>query len=81
VTFSIYIDDDLVEHLNRIAGETGKPRNALVREALQEWLARRKRSRWPATVMAFRGIKGLPRFEEGRETLQEPRDPFGEVSS
>ncbi len=81
MTFSIYIDDELVEQINRIAGETGKPRNALVREALQEWLVRRKRSRWPASVMAFRGIKGIPRFEEGRRTLREPRDPFDELSS
>jgi predicted transcriptional regulator len=54
VAFSINIDDELVEQFNRIAAQTGKTRNALVREALQEWLVRRRRSRWPAAVMAFR---------------------------
>jgi hypothetical protein len=81
VKFSIYIDDELVDEFSRIAAETGKTRNALTREALQEWLVRRRRSRWPAPVLAFRGIKGIARFEDSRKALKPPSDPFGQSSA
>jgi hypothetical protein len=61
VKFRIHIDDELVDEFNRIAGETGKTRNALIREALQEWLVRRRRSRWPAKVTSLSWNKGESR--------------------
>lgn len=81
MTFSIYLDQELVDQFNRIASESGKTRNALIREALKEWVDRRKRSQWPAEVLNFKGVKGAARFEEDRKLLKPPREPFDELSA
>ena len=80
MTFSIYLDDKLTKRLNRVAAESGKPRNALIREALEEWLARSRAKKWPEAVLTFKGVRSAPRFEESRKTLKPPRDPFGKLA-
>jgi hypothetical protein len=76
MTFSIYLDDKLTKRLNRAASESGKARNALIRQALEEWLARSRAERWPEAVLAFKGVRGAPRFEKSRKGLKPPRAPF-----
>jgi predicted transcriptional regulator len=36
---NIYLDDDQVDLLRRIAGERGTPMSVLIREAIDSWLA------------------------------------------
>jgi predicted transcriptional regulator len=79
MTFSVYLDDKLTKRLNRVATESGKPRNALIREALEEWLAKSRAKKWPAAVLEFKGVRGAPRFETARKTLKPPRDPFASI--
>lgn len=79
MTFSIYLDDKLTKRLNRVAIDSGKARNALIREAVEEWLARSQPERWPEAVLAFKGVRGAPRFEKARKTLKPPRDPFARL--
>jgi predicted transcriptional regulator len=76
MTFSVYLDDKLTKRLNRVASESGKARNALIREALEEWLARSRPERWPEAVLAFKGVRDAPSFEQTRKTLKPPREPF-----
>ena len=76
MTFSIYLDEKLTKRLNRAALESGKARNALIRQALEEWLAGRRPERWPEAVLAFQGVRGAPRFEKTRSRLKRPREPF-----
>jgi Arc/MetJ-type ribon-helix-helix transcriptional regulator len=76
MTFSIHLDESLAERLNRTAKESGKARNALIREAVREWLDRRRPREWPPEVMDFRGAQGIARFEHARKRLKPPRDPF-----
>jgi metal-responsive CopG/Arc/MetJ family transcriptional regulator len=81
MTFSIHLADELVQRLNRTAKECGRARNALIREAIKEWLDRRRPRKWPAEVMNFRGIRGIARFEQDRKLLKPPREPFDAVSA
>jgi hypothetical protein len=81
VNFSIHLSDDLVERLNQTAKESGRPRNALIREAISEWLNRRRPAKWPQEIVNFRGIRGTRRFEADRKNLNEPRDPFDALST
>jgi hypothetical protein len=81
MTFSIHLDESLGVRLNRTAKESGKARNALIREAVREWLDRRRPREWPTEVMDFRGIPGIVRFEHGRKGLKPPRDPFNALSA
>jgi metal-responsive CopG/Arc/MetJ family transcriptional regulator len=76
MNFSVHLSDELVERLNQTAGESGKTRNALIREAVAEWLDRRRPAKWPVEVTNFRGIRGIKRFEENRKNLKSPRSPF-----
>lgn len=81
MTFSIYLDDALTDSLNRLAKERGKSRNALIKEALRDWLTQRQPAGWPSQVIAFQGVRGAPRFEQSRKTLKPPRDPFDALSA
>ena len=63
MNFSVHLNDELVEQLNQTARESGKTRNALIREAVGEWLYRRRSGKWSAEVMNFRGIPEIKRFE------------------
>ncbi|BAC88786.1 ribbon-helix-helix domain-containing protein [Gloeobacter violaceus] len=77
VHFNIYVDDQTGEQLKRVAGQTGLTRNALIRQALREWLATRDQPRWPDIVMEFKGVEDLPTFESYRDELLPPRqDPL-----
>ena len=81
MNFSVHLKESLVEELDRQATETGKTRNALIREAVSEWLERRRRTEWPSEIRNFKGVKLIKRFEEGRKDLKEPRDPFRAIPS
>ena len=81
MNFSVHLSDELVERLNQTAKESGKARNALIREAVSEWLGRQQSGKWPAEVINFRGIRRLKRFEENRKELKAPRSPFDAVSA
>ena len=67
--FNIYLDDETGERLTAFARQTGESRNAVIRQAVQEWLARRGRSQWPQAVFSFAGGADMPAFEAGREDL------------
>ncbi|MGO9450211.1 MAG: CopG family ribbon-helix-helix protein [Candidatus Binataceae bacterium] len=81
MNFSVHLNDELVERLNQTAKESGKTRNALIREAVGEWLNRRRPDKWPAEVMNFRGMRGIKRFEDERKSLKPPREPFDALST
>jgi Arc/MetJ-type ribon-helix-helix transcriptional regulator len=81
MNFSVHFNDELVKRLNETAKAKGKTRNALIREAVTEWLERERPKKWPRSVMTFRGVRGFPRFEDERKNLKPPRDPFDAVSS
>jgi predicted transcriptional regulator len=81
MNFSVHLNDELIERLNQTARESGKTRNALIREAVAEWLNRHRATSWPVEVMKFQGIGRIKRFEEHRENLRPPREPFDAISS
>jgi predicted transcriptional regulator len=81
MNFSVHLDEPLAQRLNRAVKKSGKPRNALIREALTQWLEQHRAREWPATVRNFRGLKNAGRFEHGRKTLKPPRDPFDALSA
>ncbi len=81
MNFSVHLSDELVERLNETARESGKTRNALIRQAVGEWLDRRRPARWPPEIVDFRGIRGIKRFEENRKELKPPHPLFDAISA
>jgi hypothetical protein len=75
--FNIYLDDKTGQQLTAAARERGENRNAVIRQAVQEWLRRGGRREWPAAVLAHDGDPEMPPFEAGREHLTPPvADPL-----
>jgi hypothetical protein len=75
--FNVYIDDQTGQKLTEAAKQCGETRNALIRTAVREWLARRTTSQWPEVVRDFEGMPDMPPFEEGRDRLKPPMaDPL-----
>lgn len=77
MNFNIYLDDDTGARLDRLATKRGQSRNALIREAVSELVARNEQGAWPPIVASFRGVESAPRFERLRDELAEPdSDPL-----
>lgn len=72
--FNVYLDDATGQRLNAVARNAGESRNALIRKAVSEWLARQAQPQWPEAVMAFQGMSDMPPFEAGRAALRAPVD-------
>lgn len=77
MNFNLYLDDATAKRLGRLAKKLRKPRNAVIREAVEAWLLHEGPS-WPDSVAKFRGDPSAPRFEATRAELGKLReDPFG----
>lgn len=75
--FNVYIDDQTGQQLNDAAQQQGQTRNALIRSAVRDWLARQNQPKWPEEVLDFQGMADMPPFEAGREQLEPPvADPL-----
>ena len=77
MNFNIYLDDFTGRQLVMAAERTGETKNALIRKAVGEWLARHGQPQWPDEVLSFNGMAELPPFESGRAQLNPPAaDPL-----
>lgn len=66
MNFSIHIDDRVAQALAKEVRRTGKTRNALIGEAVRDYLARARPSEWPRALLEAEAIKGLKPFESFR---------------
>ncbi|MDP3521858.1 MAG: ribbon-helix-helix domain-containing protein [Hydrogenophaga sp.] len=67
--FNIYLDDQTGQRLTEAAQQAGENRNAVIRRAVQEWLARRSQPGWPQAVLGHNGFPNVPPFEAERKQL------------
>ena len=75
--FNVYIDDQTGKRLSDVAQQSGQTRNALIRSAVNDWLARRNYPQWPDLVMSYTGMDEMPPFESDRDQLKQPlADPL-----
>ena len=66
MNFSLHLDDSLAAALKRETARSKRPRNALVTEAIRQWLDRARRSTWPPELTDFEPFADLQRFESHR---------------
>jgi predicted transcriptional regulator len=77
MNFNIYLDDETGQQLSHVAEQAGETRNALIRQAVREWLSRHGKPQWPDEVLAFKGMADMPLFEASRDRLKPPAaDPL-----
>ena len=77
MNFNIYLNDDVGKCLSELARQSGKTRNAVIREAIDLWIARYRCAGWPTAVLEFEGVPDAPKFEGYRDELGRPSaDPL-----
>lgn len=77
MNFNIYLDDVTGQRLITAAEQNAETKNALIRRAVSEWLARHGNAQWPEEVLSFNGIADMPPFESTRDNLKPPAaDPL-----
>ena len=77
MNINVYLEDSIFNSLNNCAKKSHKSRNAIIREALKQWLAQYEVKQWPKSILNFSGIDKLPSFESYRKELLLPKeDPF-----
>jgi hypothetical protein len=74
MNINIYLEDSLGNYLNQYAKQSGKSRNALIREAVKEWVVHQGIKQWPDSVLTFSGIEEIPAFESYRDELLPPKE-------
>lgn len=74
MNFNIYVEDSLAERLEHLSEQQGKKRNAIIREALEAWIARFTPNTWPDIVMNYDGTEDGITFEATRSELLPPRE-------
>lgn len=74
MNINVYIEDSLGKKITANAKALGKTRNAVIREALKEWLQHHKANKWSRAIQNFNGLKGFPEFESYRQELDMPED-------
>lgn len=79
MNINVYLEDELGEEVNQAVEETNRSRNSIIREAVREWLDRRKKAEWPSWVRNFEPLGGedLRAAEELAERLTESRRTAG----
>ena len=79
--FSIHMDEKTRRAIESLARKSGKTRNALINEAVREFVRSRAGSEWPANLKARlkpskrRKLAKLPPFETYRSELATQREP------
>lgn len=74
--FNIYLDDQTAEQLQNETDKSQLSRNAIIRQAIKNWL-NRKKSTWPEEVLNYAGEHDFTSFESHRSELSKPTDdPF-----
>jgi hypothetical protein len=80
VNFNLYLDRDAAARLTQLAKRQGMPRNRLIRQAVDDWLAG-EADQWPVEVLKYEAKAALSPFESHRRELSVlGDDPLGLAS-
>lgn len=75
MNFSIHIKKETAIKLKVLVKKTGKTRNALINEAIEQYLQSEQPSEWPKEVWElFGSYPELTPFEDYRKELKEPEE-------
>ena len=79
--FSIHMDEETRRAIEALARKSGKTRNALINEAVREFVRSRAAQEWPENVRGWmaarpkRAHATMPAFESYRSELAEQGEP------
>jgi hypothetical protein len=77
MNINVYLEEPVAKALDRQVKTLGRTRNAIIREAVTEWLVTHEVKKWPDSILKFKGIKDATAFKKNRGELLPPKeDPF-----
>lgn len=75
--FNLYLDDKTAQRLKEATNNSKDTRNAIIRNAITQWLDKTQQNTWPEELLSFSGIPDTAPFESSRNELKDPiEDPF-----
>ena len=66
MNFSIHIDEATARRLRKEAARRRQTRNAVITQAVKQWLERAQHTEWPADLLQFEGVPQLEPSESLR---------------
>ena len=77
MNFNVYLKKEVGQKITKRAKALHRSRNAIINEALEEWLQKHTQTSWPADFFDFEAIKDVPDFQQLRRDLLPPsQDPL-----
>lgn len=70
MNFNVYVNKENGKRVTQIAKALHRSRNSIVNEALDEWLKKHTKTKWPKTFFDFSPIDDVPDFKSLREELK-----------
>ena len=78
MNFNVYINKKTGEQITKIAKSLHRSCNSIINEALEDWLSKHTKAKWPKNFFDFSPIENVPDFKSLRDDLKEnfPEDPL-----
>jgi len=77
MNINIYLEDSLAKSLNHCAKKLHQSRNAIIRDAIRNWVSQHEIKKWSKSILNFKGLKDFEPFESYRDELNPPgEDPL-----
>ncbi len=74
MNITIYIENSIGYKINEAVKSTGKTRNAIFREAIEEWYKNHMNKQWEPGFFDFKPITDCPDFTQYRHELKKPNE-------
>lgn len=78
MNFNVYLNRETGAKVIEVAKLQHRSRNSIINEALEEWLQKHTKSKWPEGFFDFSPIEDIPDFKSYRKDLKDniPEDPL-----
>lgn len=78
MNFNVYLNKGTGEKVTQVAKSLRRSRNSIVNEALEEWLSKHTKTKWPKNFFDFSPMEDAPDFKSFRNDLKNniPEDPL-----
>jgi hypothetical protein len=71
MNFNIYLNKRTGERVTQAAKSLHRSRNSIINEALEEWLGKHIKTKWPKHFFEFSPIEDVPDFKSLRNDLKD----------
>jgi hypothetical protein len=71
MNFNVYLKKENGKRVTQIAKTLHRSRNSIVNEALEEWLEKHTKTKWPEGFFDFSPIEDVPDFNSLRKDLKD----------